>query len=138
MQMKSFVVIAALAACGSKQPADTTPAPGSGEPSVVADTRTPFEKRLGAACKALEPKIVDCTVADAKASVDAGKMTKAQFTDLTQPSILHKLAEQWEEKCDRRDRSSRQGRVLEVCYREEKECGPLLDCLANVDQPPAP
>jgi hypothetical protein len=137
MQMKSFVVIAALAACGGKQPTgETGPAAGSGAPAV-ADTRTPFEKRLDAACKALEPKIVDCTVADAKASLDAGKLSQAQFDDLTQPGILHKLADEWEEKCDRRDRSSRQVRVFEVCYREEHECAPLLDCLAYVDHPPA-
>lgn len=132
MQMKSLLVIAVLAACGGKQPPPSEP---TEPPGPVADTRTELEKRLDAACKALEPKIVECTVADAKAAHAAGKLTKAQLDELTKPPILEKLADEWEEKCDKRDRSSRQVRVLEVCFKEEQECAPLMDCLLYVDNP---
>lgn len=137
MQMKSFVLIAVLAACGGK-PAPQEPLGPAEPPGPVTDTRTELEKRLDAACKALEPKIVECTVDDAKAAHAAGTLSKAQLDDLTRPPILEKLAAEWEDKCDRRERSSRQVRVLEVCYREEQECGPLLDCLTYVDNPDPP
>jgi hypothetical protein len=134
MQMKSFVLIAVLAACGGK-PTPREPSGPADPPGPVTDTRTEFEKRLDTACKALEPRIVECTVADAKAAHAAGTLSKAQLDDLTRPAILEKLADEWEDKCDRRDRSSRQLRVFEVCFKEEQECGPLLDCLEYVDNP---
>lgn len=134
MSMKCFLLMAIVAACGGKQPPPTNGA-GSGAPVGVAqDTRTPFEKRLDEACKAVEPKIVECTVADAKAEVAAGRMKQKDFDELTKPQFLEKLADEWDEKCDRRERSSRQVRVLEVCHKEETECAPLLDCLAHFDK----
>ncbi|MDX2093813.1 MAG: hypothetical protein SFX73_38615 [Kofleriaceae bacterium] len=133
--MKSLFVVAALAACGGKQPPPSEPTSPTAPVGPVTDSRSEFEKRLDAACKALEPKVVSCTVDDAKAAHAAGNLTKAQLDEITKPPILAKLADEWEEKCDKRDRSSRQLRVLEVCYREEKECAPLMDCLLYVDNP---
>jgi hypothetical protein len=135
MQMKSLLVIAVLAACGGKQTSPSEPTGPSEPAGPVTDTRTELEKRLDAACKALEPKVVECTVEDAKAAHAAGTLSKAQLDDLTRPPILAKLAEEWEAKCDKRDRSSRQVRVLEVCFKEEQQCAPLMDCLLYVDNP---
>jgi hypothetical protein len=33
--------------------------------------------------------------------------------------------------------SSRQVRVLEVCFKEEQECGPLMSCLDHLKAQPA-
>jgi len=50
--------------------------------------------------------------------------------------VLKKNTDMFVEKCTAwRDISSRQIRVLEVCFKEESQCGPLRECLANL-QPP--
>ena len=44
------------------------------------------------------------------------------------------LDKDWETKCNKADRSSRQVRVLEVCHAEETQCEPLLSCLENLNK----
>ncbi len=120
-----------LIACGGKQqppPQDPVPAP------PAKDARTPFETRRDAACEHVAPKLTRCAVEDAKADLDAGKTTKQQFEQDTKQEVLHKNTEQFVEKCKAwRDMSSRQVRVLEVCDREEDQCGPLRTCLEHLN-----
>jgi len=140
MAMRSLFLIGAIAACGGKQPTSAGPGGGSGDdehPGVVADTRTPFEKRLDAACDALGPRLTQCAVDDSKAELAAGRITAAQFDELTSAQMRAALDKDWATKCNRPDRSSRQVRVLEVCHAEEIECNPLLDCLENLNKQPA-
>jgi hypothetical protein len=123
----------ALAACGGAQaPATGGGGSGSAEP-VAHDTRTPFEKRRDAACRQLAPKLTACAAEDAKADLDAGKTTPEQYKQDTNPKVLEKNTDDFIDKCTGwRDMSSRQLRVLEVCFKEETDCGPLRACLANL------
>ena len=135
--MRSSIFIAtlfALGACGGSKPKPDEPTPGSGEPpGVVTDTRTPIAKRRDAACEKLRPRLVQCAVEDAKANLDAGKIKKDQFDKDTAPAIREKLGDKWMEGCQV-EMSSRQVRVLEVCEREEPQCGPLLSCLEHLNE----
>jgi len=131
-------LILLLAACGSSKTGDsTTPSGSSTEPPApLQDTRTAFEKRLDAACNALGPTLTSCAVADAHAKLVSGEIKQKEFDELTKPAITAKLDDQWREKCYQpTKRSSRQVRVLEVCKQAETECGPLLDCLENMNKP---
>ena len=133
--MKSLVLILAIAGCGGKQTTGSGTGSGGDEhPGPVADTRTPFEKRLDAACDALGPRLTQCAVDDSQAELTAGRITKKQFDELTNPQMRAALVKDWETKCNKSDRSSRQVRVLEVCHAEETECEPLLDCLENLNK----
>jgi len=132
--MRSLVFVL-FVACGGKQPT-TQPMTGSGSgepPGVVTDSRTELEKRRDAACDKLKPRLVQCAVDDAKAALDAGKVTKKQFDADTAPEVKAKLGSKWLEAC-RVEMSSRQVRVLEVCDREEQQCGPLLSCLGHLNE----
>lgn len=138
--IRMLCIAVAIASCGSPQ----QPAPagegsgnlGSAEP-VAKDTRTPFEIRRDAACNQLAPRLTACAVDDAKADLAAGKVTQQQFQQDTAPEVLHKNTEQFVEKCTGwRDMSSRQVRVLEVCFKSETECGSLKDCLKNLEAKP--
>ncbi len=134
MVMRSFVAVAilgALGACGAKQ----TPkgGEGSGDPvGVVTDTRSPLEKRRDTACDGLAPRLTQCAVDDAKADQAAGKISKAELDKDTAPDILRKNTEEAKKAC-KVPLSSRQVRVLEVCMKEESECGPLQDCLGHLN-----
>jgi hypothetical protein len=122
----------ALAACGGKQP-PPKPVTGGDEPvGVVKDTRPELERRRDAACGQLGPKLARCAVEDSRAMLAAGKITRKQYEDATQPDIVRALAEAWRKKCRQGYMSSRQVRVLEVCFREETECAPLEGCLAHL------
>ena len=135
--MKSLVLIGALAACGGKQQTNGTGTGSDETPGVVADTRTPFEKRLATACDALGPRLTQCAVDDSKAELAADRITQKQFDDLTSAQMRAALDKDWDSKCYRPDRSSRQVRVLEVCHAEETACEPLLVCLENLNKQPA-
>lgn len=142
MSMRSLVLIvssiAALggaAACGGKQPTQGGGSTDDEHPGVVADTRTPFEKRLAAACDALGPKLTQCAVDDAKAELAAGRISQKEHDDLTTADVRAGLTKDWDTRCNRPNTSSRQLRVLEVCFKEETACGPLLDCLENLNAP---
>jgi hypothetical protein len=132
----------ALAACGGPQAAPRPPGNGGGSgsagggsgdpPGVVQDTRTEIERRRDAACDKLGPKLARCAVEDSHAMFAAGKITKQQHDDATKPELERGLDKDWRTKCRRGYLSSRQVRVLEVCFREETECAPLEACLGHL------
>lgn len=122
----------ALAACGGKPPPPQNG--GSSDPPVapVKDTRPELERRRDAACGRLGPKLASCAVEDSRAMFAAGKITRAQYEDATKPEIVRALAEDFRKKCHQGYMSSRQVRVLEVCFREETACAPLQACLEHL------
>jgi len=127
--------MAGLAACGGPQhPADGGGSAGHDQPAPLANVNkeTPIEQRRDAACDHLGPKLTACAVEDARANLAAGKTTKQQFDQDTAPDIQRKNTEKFLKTCKSADYSSRQVRVLEVCFREETECAPLLDCLGHL------
>lgn len=129
----SNVLFVLVAACGGTQAPG--PAQGSGttaEAGAAKDTRTPIEIRRDTACDALGPRVTACAVEDAKADLAAGKTTQKQFDQDTSKDVQHKNTEKFLEAC-KVSMSSRQVRVLEVCLKEETECGPLLDCLGHLN-----
>jgi len=127
--MRSALFALAVVACGSPKPAPKDPDP---TPGVVKDTRTPIEKRRDAACDKVGDRIVECAVADAKADLDAGKSTKADYDADTKPAITKVLKDKWLKTCTR-PKTSHQVRVLEVCLKEEPQCGPFTDCLLHIN-----
>jgi hypothetical protein len=137
MKTSLATLCAILVACGSAKSGDSTTPSGSSSESPVKDTRTEFEKRLDAACNALGPTLTTCAVADANDKLRAGEITQKQFDDITKPEIVHKLDDEWRKTCYQPGKfTSFQVRVLEVCKRQETECGPLEDCLDNLNKRP--
>jgi hypothetical protein len=133
MVMRSFAfgLVMIAAACGGKQKTDT--GAGSADPVGVAqDTRTEIEKRRDAACDELAPRMTQCALEDAKAALAAGKVSQADFDQHTAPAVLAKNTEEGKKAC-KVQMSSRQVRVLEVCMKEETQCGPLADCLSHLN-----
>jgi hypothetical protein len=118
-------------ACGGPEraPGRTGGAPADPAPG---DPRTPIERRRDAACDALGPRLTACAVADARADLAAGRIDQRQFDDHTEPRWQQKLTADWLAKCKAARYSSRQVRVLEVCFGEETECGPLIACLDHL------
>jgi len=140
--------IAACASCSGPQhpaggagasPGPAAADPSGGEPTAMhaspgpGDTRTPIERRRDAACDHLGPKITACAVEDARADLAAGRIDQRQFDADTAPAVQRKHTEEFVKACKRASYSSRQVRVLEVCFREETRCRPLLDCLGHLD-----
>jgi hypothetical protein len=132
--MKHFAFILLLAACGPKHSDPVGNNTGSDTQQPPPDTRSEIEKRRDAACDTLGPRITTCAVEDAKAALEAGKVTKAQFDKDTASGVLKKNTDEFIDACRKSDYSSRQVRVLEVCQKEETECGPLLSCLDNLNK----
>ena len=138
--MKScLVALLALAACGgasSSSSSSSSPSPGPGDdpPGVVQDTRSELEKRRDTGCEQLRPRLVQCAVDDARAELEAGRMSQADFQANTAPEVTNRLGVEWMKSC-RVEMSSRQVRVLEVCFREETACAPLLACLEHLNKP---
>ena len=123
----------AIVACGGKQQPQPAP-PSNDEPAgVVRDTRPELERRRDAACEQLGPKLARCAVEDSRAMLAAGKITRQQHEEATKPEVERGLAADFRKKCRQGYMSSRQVRVLEVCYREEPECAPLEACLQNLE-----
>ena len=114
------LLVVVLLACGSKQ------TPSHDPPPPPPDHRTPIEKRRDAACDTLAPVLTDCAVADAKAT-----MTPEAYAKLNPEELRGKHRQEFLKAC-KVDMSSRQVRVLEVCFRAETQCGPLAECLANL------
>jgi len=128
--MRSFAVVVILAACGGSKPPPTTSGPTNTGPDVK-DARTAIERRRDIALAKIAPRLTDCAVADARAEMEAGRLTKKEFDSITAPPILKKNTNEYIEKLTV-PMSSRQVRVLEVCFKEEAECGPLEDCLTHL------
>lgn len=131
MKNLAFAVVALVTACGPKQTATPTNNVGSGAGSNTdvgnfKDTRTEIEKRRDAACEQLQPTLTECAIADAKAS-----LSKEEYAKLKPEELRTAHKKKFIEECEV-DMSSRQVRVLEVCFKEEKECGPLSECLRNL------
>jgi hypothetical protein len=128
------------AACGGSQrkpDGDPPPAPSAAAARNGEATPTALDRRRNAACDQLGPKITSCAVEDARADLAAGKIDKAQLDRDTAPEIQRKNTEKFLEACKGASYSSRQVRVLEVCFREESRCAPLLDCLGHLSDQPA-
>lgn len=109
--------------CGGGKGGATTPGGTGGR----ADGRTEIEVRRDAACEELGPKLTSCAIADARATMTAEELAKL---DLEKTAPAH--TEEFIDECKKQQLSSRQVRVYEVCLREESECDPLIECLANV------
>jgi len=126
--------LAVALACGGNKPTTNGPTNGSDDSAVKPppDTRTAIEKRRDAACQQVGEKLTACAVEDAKADLAAGKVSKKEFDLNTAPEILERHTEKFVEQCEV-PLSSRQVRVLEVCYSVEKQCGPLADCLTHLN-----
>lgn len=120
-------LLAGLAACGSKpHAADPLPDP-------PADDRTEIERRRDAACEALGPRLTECAIADARATMSPEELAKLDI-EKTAPVHTRKFVEQ----CQGQALSSRQVRVYEVCLREETECEALIACLEHAAPETAP
>lgn len=134
MRLALAVVLAACSSSPKPAPSDEGSA---ATPPPAHDTRTPFEQRRDAACKAIAPKLTQCAAEDAKADLDAGKTRPDQYKQDTDPRVLAKNTEEFIDKCTSwRDMSSRQVRVLEVCFKQETQCAPLRECLKNLEAKP--
>jgi hypothetical protein len=134
VSMRNVLVIALVAACGGK-PAPSGPGSGSQTTGVVKDTRTEIERRRDAACESLAGKLFQCGVEDSDAELAAGRISKKEHDLAVDGESKKAFHKKWMEEC-RVEMSSRQVRVLEVCYREETTCGPLLDCLGHLQDRP--
>lgn len=133
--VRAALALAVLAACGGPQP--TAALENTRSDPAPPDPRTPIEKRRDAACDQLGPRLTACAVEDARADLAAGKLTKAQFDRDTAPEVQRKNTEEFEKQCKGTVYSSRQVRVLEVCFREAARCEPLLDCLGHLSDAPS-
>jgi hypothetical protein len=130
--VKRLVLVLAMVACGGKPapaPRDPEPVP----PAGPTDTRTPLEQRRDTACDTVGKRVSACAVADSKAQLAAGKITQDSYNKATEPVVVAKDAEVYAQKCKaKRDYSSRQIRVLEMCPTLESQCEPFLACLQNL------
>ena len=136
--MKKLAFVLLLVACGPKHASTVGNTSGSGSedpyPGPVKDTRSEIEKRRDVACETLGPRITACAHEDAKAEYAAGKVGKAEYEKNTAPEVLNANTKKFVEACQDSPYSSRQVRVLEVCQKEETECGPMLSCLDNLNK----
>jgi hypothetical protein len=121
MRILICVFAIALAACGNKNKGGGDTVPDDPEP-----TPTELERRQGAACEALGPRLTDCAIADARAT-----MTPEQLAELDVEKTAPVHTREMIKQCKDQTMSSRQVRVYEVCMREETECDALTACLEN-------
>jgi hypothetical protein len=121
--MKSILLFA-LIACGGSKP------PEKPEPVHPTSSYTPsaIEQRRNTACDAIQPKLTQCALADAKAT-----MSPKELADLNPDELLATHKQKFLKECKGAAMSSRQVRVLEVCNHEETECAPLAECLKNLE-----
>lgn len=119
-----LALAAAVAGCGGA-------GRGQDEPR-----QTELERRQYAACKAAAERTTECAVADARAT-----MTPKQLEALELDDTARRNTDKFMEACLAHPMSSRQVRVFEVCYREERQCEPFFACLDYAKPsaaPPAP
>ncbi len=116
-----FVLVLVVAlGCGDK-PAARAPDNRDNPP-----VQTELERRRDAACESLAPRLTDCAIADARATMSPDELAKL---DLEKTAPVH--TQKFLESCKAQTLSSRQVRVYEVCQREESDCEPLIACLDN-------
>lgn len=119
------LALALVVGCGGGQHPDA----GSADPvPVYKDTRSPIEKRRDLGCEALQPKLTQCALADAKAT-----MSPKELAELKPEELLAKHKAVFLKQCESSAMSSRQVRVLEVCNQQESACDPLAECLKNLE-----
>ncbi len=135
MKIRSVGIVCFLVACGGGKHPDPLHGSDTGS-AAVKDTRNELEKRRDTACEQVGPKLTACAVADARAELDAGRMQKKEFELNTSAEVQRKNTEEFVKACEV-PMSSRQVRVLEVCFKEEQQCGPLADCLTHLNDKPA-
>jgi hypothetical protein len=123
-----IVLIFGLAACGGGQHPDSTKTSDTDPVPVYKDTRTPLEQRRDTACEHVQPKLTQCAVADAKAT-----MSPKELSELKPDELVSAHKQKFLKECKGSAMSSRQVRVLEVCDREESECEPLAECLKHLE-----
>jgi hypothetical protein len=140
MRIIGAISLCLLIACGGSKPAqespgdddDTLPDPGTAAPGEASPeddlppAETELQRRQYAACERLIPRLTECAVADARKNLPPDKLAEL---DLEHTAPIHTRENL--KKCKKGQLSSRQVRVYEVCDREETECGPLTECLAN-------
>lgn len=114
---------ATLFACGGSQQTGSTVDNRDGLPP---DNRTEIERRRDTACAALGPRLTECAIADARAT-----MTPEELAKLAIEETAPKHTEEFIDSCQAQALSSRQVRVYEVCLQEETACDPLIACLDN-------
>ena len=131
MRLVTIALVLSLAACGNKGNSksgdgDTLPddlrSNGNSDPPPA----TELEKRQGAACEELGPKLTECAIADARATMPPEELAKL---DIEHTAPVH--TREFVKSCKGQAMSSRQVRVYEVCMREETECAALTACLEN-------
>lgn len=120
-----------VAACASSDSPPRAAAGGRAAPPL--DGKTELQRRQEAACAAVGERTTACAVADAKA-----KATPAELRELALEQTAPRNTEKFVAECVARQMSSRQVRVFEVCYREERECEPFFSCLEHARPQPAP
>jgi hypothetical protein len=132
MRLLSIAFVLCVAACGSKSAksgdGDTLPDdlhPG-GNGSGPDEPATELEKRQGAACESLGPRLTECAISDARATMSAEELAKL---DIEHTAPIH--TREFVKSCRSQPMSSRQVRVYEVCQKEETECDALTACLEN-------
>jgi hypothetical protein len=122
--MRALLFAGLLVACGGgganapKPDPDPDPDPGP--------QRSELQVRQDAACEQAGPRLTECAIADAKASMPAEELAKL---DLEKTRPVH--TREFIKECTAGYMSSRQVRVYEVCLREETECEAFLSCLEN-------
>lgn len=151
MRNAAWLFVLAIAACGgpnapapagpgSADPAAATcgaspPQLGSGDPAPAApspDPRTEIERRRDAACEQLAPKLFACALEDTWNDCRAGHSSREELDSFATSEMQRAHRKDWLAKCET-PLTSYQVRVLEVCLREETECGPLVDCLGHLN-----
>lgn len=129
--MKRLFLLLWIAACGGKSAPPANPAPPDDElgtkPAPVEDT--PIHKRRDAACEQLGPRLTQCAIEDAKAAHN-----DEALKDIQKVAPVH--TKKFVEQCEGGEMSSRQVRVLEVCFKEAPDCAALGECLKNLDPKP--
>ena len=122
--MRKLLLLALLlSACGNKNKGggdETVP------PQPAPAPQTELEKRQAAACEQLGPRLTDCAIADARAT-----MTPEQLAELDIEKTAPVHTREMVQQCKEQTMSSRQVRVYEVCMREETACDALTTCLEN-------
>ena len=117
MRALPIVILMACGGGGANQPPpDPDPTP----------TRSELQVRQEAACEQAGPRITECAIADAQATLPPEELAKL---DLEKTAPVH--TREFIKECTKGYMSSRQVRVYEVCLREETACEPFLACLEN-------